>query len=511
MEENFDKVSQILLPRLRDLKPTNKYRLNTIQITAQTSFPSLLTATEIKEKKNIKANENLMGLDEFAEYVAMKATDETNSKEIRDQAIHKILELLDQFEENLKGEIQKIREKIAYKVLPSPICTRFCEQILDGELNLEEHFQKALEDLCRQLDGYRKAKVPTNFEQIQERMNDRRDKVVNFIRDLPDTILRAINPKGISSDPPERFTRLFGFKALSTPLAENIKGSLSYSLDQKSSYLMGSDGTLALLNISNKSVEASKRISLDTNLPFGVVASPFKKKIAVFQNPCKISIMGEDFKEFSEISTQHPGESTIESLVWLSEDRIMAGYRPPSLAIFDLKSNDLICSAQLPFSNRTFLIYYPPDSGSSNVYIGDSSGSISFIDKHKLLKNYSTCPHGINKITCLDVSSEKNLLFSGATDKNIKVFDLKKMTNLHTFNVDDVPVEVYHSPESTYLIMATQSKKFYTIDLKKKQKNNKGIAVEGSQVKGFLFSFKKEEGIVVSETGAVVGYSIGNY
>ena len=194
-----------------------------------------------------------------------------------------------EFEKEILAEIQKIREKVTSKVLPDLICSKFCEQMLDGEFNEEETFKEYLQKLLRYLEVYQKAKIPRDFKPIKDRINDRREKAVNFVKDLPETILRAINPKGILKDVPERFSKTFQSKPLPKNTSSNPQ-CISFNTNKKNCFVMGEEGTLVEMEMQTG--KELRKMEFKTDFGQCGVTCPTAdtRTFSVFTNPSRIEV-----------------------------------------------------------------------------------------------------------------------------------------------------------------------------------------------------------------------------
>lgn len=493
MQERYERVEPMLFDRLRGVS-VGDLKLNLVQTIADENFPVLLNGGLLKERKNFyKRCKKVMDIQELAAYIVERADYEVETESAQAEAASSLIQFIDKVEKEIMEEFATLRERTLQKTLPNTLCSTFCNQLLDGELNSDESFRSALEKLCRNLESYKKTKIPKEYEILSLRINEKIEKIRAEISSIPKLVLSSIFNDGAENEPPNVSKEIFTSKATGSSLFNESRG---IAITPNETFL-----TFGGKQLAEWSLKTGKKISENefdvagsaTNSGFAL--NPFNENLAIYSFGKRIFLTNPDKIIQKSIETpNHP--NNINVVEWIEAERLGVGYVDGTFSLFSasLEEDSKLINKLKPSTGSVSAMKFIKKGSSELVYSGDSQGNFYILNKDFSMLEWKIEKLHIGQINNILAPESNELIIITSNDKSISVMEPIQREIKFKINLSFSPIGAFIDPKLKYIVVgaycdANKQNKLEVIRLKNLKKSE--ILLENKAALGKSVIFDK--------------------
>lgn len=506
MNENFSAMKEMLWSRIKNMRLEDGLKVNTVQFAKNEKYPVLLTGKDLKSKENYyNSQKNIFGIDEFVDLLIEQADYEVKKEKAQIKAGEHFCFLLDKIEKEIVEKLRELKQTVAQTVLPNKLCYEFCSQLSDGVFNSDEVFLKATKDLLRSMEEYRKTRVPENFEEINNQIDNRLKIIINSLDQIPGSIRKSCLTKADGSQLPARLKKEWTKSTFTSGLNSKNSG-ISPGPTGSSVFYTMKQNEVHKIDLKNGQKILSKKFDLGgppATTQYGIVQNPFDSSFAVFSHNKKVIYCAESGDELAIIDIgKHP--ANIYSLAWVSNVSIAIGYEKGSLFVFDIFSGTKLMSTSLSSDHIGALACLPD----ATIIAGDYAGRLFAVDTQTQKKTWDIYGHHTSQISHIAPSSSGELIATGG-GKCLKVYHVTLQQTVRQLDLMTEPIGLAWNSASTFIVIGmTNSKKFLIYDLEKKENRKYDVKSESGGLANMILIPGSEMIITANEKGEMAAFSM---
>lgn len=494
-ETQFNEIQEKLYSMLCAVQLEGGKSLNTIQIAEDERDNKLLSGADLRNPSKIKDYSKLYGLDEFAEYVIREAKKEIKEKDDLLKKLGKIDEIFDEAAKEITTILGGLKEKFKEMIVPSSVCSRFCEKLKTGELNDQEVLKTEMNLICRKLHIYQQINSEQDTEKLQKLLETKINKIKHLLEPTQKEFDRIRPLRGLTFLP-TGFNQIWRSKPLSSPPHNDYRG---ISASPNGDFVLGmSKGEVVKIDplTGEKIGDFTFDVGSSTTHS-GVCVSPNGNNFAVHSNNKCLYICDVDGKTQFRIP-DHP--STIFSSCWIGESNVAVGYSSGELNVYSSLDGKKTYGFK-PYTRGIYSLAGLDD----DLFVGTDNGGLSLYNLNGT-RVWGSDQYHSSQIGAMSISWDKTKLATVAYDKRAKILNILKKEVVLTFTMTGNGFGVAWAPGDFFLVILASGQGLLLVDETGKTCATQPITSAG--VKGLAPLWKFGMVVVSDDQGGFITYGL---